>query len=55
MRIKSIIAALTALALGASLCGCSGGNAEGTADKPLVITTIFPACKNAAQARTGEP
>lgn len=49
MRIKRIIAALTALALGATLCGCSGGNAEGTEDKPLVITTIFPAYDFARQ------
>ncbi len=49
MRIKRMIAALTALALGASLCGCSGGSAEGNADKPLVITTIFPAYDFARQ------
>lgn len=49
MRIKEIIAAVTALALGVTLCGCSGGNAEKTDDKPLVITTIFPAYDFARQ------
>lgn len=43
MRIKKILAAVTAIALGASLCGCSGGETADSADKPLIITTIFPA------------
>lgn len=43
MKIKKILAAVTAIALGASLCGCSGGESADSADKPLIITTIFPA------------
>lgn len=42
MKIKKILAAVTAIALGASLCGCSGGETADSADKPLIITTIFP-------------
>lgn len=49
MKIKRIIATLTALALGASLCGCSGGSAEISDNKPLIITTIFPAYDFARQ------
>lgn len=49
--IKRIIAAVTAAALGAALCGCSGsdGGADNSGDKPLVITTIFPAYDFARQ------
>lgn len=43
MKIKKILAAVTAIALGASLCGCYGGETADSADKPLIITTIFPA------------
>ena len=49
MRIKKILAAVTAIALGASLCGCSGGETADYADKPLIITTIFPAYDFARQ------
>lgn len=49
MRIKKILAAVTAIALGASLCGCSGGETADSADKPLIITTIFPAYDFARQ------
>ena len=49
MKIKKILAAVTAIALGASLCGCSGGETADTADKPLIITTIFPAYDFARQ------
>lgn len=49
MRIKKILAAVTAIALGASLCGCSGGEMADSADKPLIITTIFPAYDFARQ------
>lgn len=49
MKIKRILSALTALALGASLCGCSSGSAEISDDKPLIITTIFPAYDFARQ------
>lgn len=49
--INRIIAAVTAAALGAALCGCSGsdGGADNSGDKPLVITTIFPAYDFARQ------
>lgn len=49
MKIKKILAAVTAIALGASLCGCSGGEMADSADKPLIITTIFPAYDFARQ------
>ena len=49
MKIKKILAAVTAIALGASLCGCSGGETADSADKPLIITTIFPAYDFARQ------
>lgn len=49
MKIKKILAAVTAIALGASLCGCSGGESADSADKPLIITTIFPAYDFARQ------
>ena len=49
MKIKKILAAVTAIALGASLCGCSGGETADSADKPLIITTIFPAYDFALQ------
>lgn len=49
MRIKKILAAVTAIALGASLCGCSGVETADSADKPLIITTIFPAYDFARQ------
>lgn len=49
MKIKNILAAVTAIALGASLCGCSGGESADSADKPLIITTIFPAYDFARQ------
>lgn len=49
MRIKKILAAVTAIALGVSLCGCSGGETADSADKPLIITTIFPAYDFARQ------
>ena len=49
MKIKKILAAVTAIALGASLCGCSGVETADSADKPLIITTIFPAYDFARQ------
>lgn len=49
MKIKKILAAVTAIALSASLCGCSGGETADSADKPLIITTIFPAYDFARQ------
>lgn len=49
MKIKKILAAVTAIALGASLCGCSGGETADSAEKPLIITTIFPAYDFARQ------
>lgn len=49
MKIKKILAAVTAIALGASLCGCSVGETAYSADKPLIITTIFPAYDFARQ------
>lgn len=49
MKIKKILAAVTAIALGASLCSCSGGESADSADKPLIITTIFPAYDFARQ------
>lgn len=49
MKIKKILAAVTAIALGVSLCGCSGGESADSADKPLIITTIFPAYDFARQ------
>ena len=49
MKIKKILAAVTAIALGASLCGCSGGETADSADRPLIITTIFPAYDFARQ------
>ena len=52
-KIQKIIAAVTAAALGAALCGCSAGNSgnsvEGGSDKPVVIATIFPAYDFARQ------
>ncbi len=53
MKIKKILAAATAIALGASLCGCSGGESADSADKPLIITTIFPAYDFARQVFGG--
>ena len=49
MSIMKILEAVTAIALGASLCGCSGGETADSADKPLIITTIFPAYDFARQ------
>lgn len=52
MTIKRIIAAVTAIALGSALCGCSGDNtdkSESKADKLLIMTTIFPAYDFARQ------
>ena len=49
MKIKKILAAVTAIALGASLCGCSGVETADSADKPLMITPIFPAYDFARQ------
>lgn len=49
MKIKKILAAVTTIALGASLCGCSGVETADSADKPLIITTIFPAYDFARQ------
>ncbi len=49
MKIKKILAAVTAIALGASLCGCSGVETADSAEKPLIITTIFPAYDFARQ------
>lgn len=52
MTIKRIIAGVTAIALGTALCGCSGDNtakSESKGDKPLIITTIFPAYDFARQ------
>lgn len=49
MKIKKILAAVTAIALGSSLCGCSGVETADSADKPLIITTIFPAYDFARQ------
>lgn len=46
--IKKIIAAVTALALAAGLCGCSAGEKPGSG-KLTVITTIFPAYDFARQ------
>ncbi len=52
-NIKRIIAAvISAVVLGAALCGCSSGNSgsgAGSGDKPLVIATIFPAYDFARQ------
>ncbi|MGN1340201.1 MAG: metal ABC transporter substrate-binding protein [Oscillospiraceae bacterium] len=49
-NIKKIIAAVTAAALGAVMCGCSAnsGNSGGS-DKPVIIATIFPAYDFARQ------
>lgn len=54
IHIKKIIAAVTAAALGAAMCGCSAGNSgdsgsTGSSDKPVVIATIFPAYDFARQ------
>lgn len=52
MTIKRIIAAVSAIALCSALCGCSGDNtakSENKGDKPLIITTIFPAYDFARQ------
>ena len=52
MTIKRIIAGVTAIALGSALCGCSGDNtakSDSKGDKPLIITTIFPAYDFARQ------
>ncbi len=49
MRIKMIVAAVTAIVMGATLCGCSGGQQHAAGSKPLVITTIFPAYDFARQ------
>lgn len=49
MKIKKMIAAFTAAALMAPLGGCSGESGADPADKPLIITTIFPAYDFARQ------
>lgn len=49
MKIKKMIAAFTAAALMAPLSGCSGESGADPADKPLIITTIFPAYDFARQ------
>lgn len=49
MTIKKILAAVTALAMGAAMCGCAGNAPAAGKDKPLIITTIFPAYDFARQ------
>lgn len=48
MKIKRIVAAVTAATMGAALCGCSGEK-DGGSDKIKVIATIFPAYDFARQ------
>ena len=49
-KLHRLLAALTAAALGISLCGCSGNTPAGTSEEKLtVIATIFPAYDFARQ------